>query len=216
MSSSAAGPSQAPYRNVFAEIAHQLADAGRTVDVRDLQQKIGLRQRSQHLVVRERPMLVAHGGERDRHRAIAQDPADCVFLDPHFGRSELLRKPPDLTAAGDRRFAVEEHRVHVAAALLAVADGHDLPCLRVIAETGRVGHANELELHNRVRHLKRRRDDSGKRAGIGSVGDDQEFSIHEPVWTRRIGRARERHRKRAFPDFAFGHRLVLPASLARS
>ena len=42
--------------------------------------------------------------------------------------------------------------------------------------------------------------------GVRSIGDDHELAIDETVWSRRIGRARQWHRKRSLANIAFSHR----------
>ena len=44
-----------------------------------------------------------------------------------------------------------------------------------------------------------------ERIGIGAIADDEELAVAEPIRAGRIGRARQRHRERAFSDFVFVH-----------
>ena len=67
--------------------------------------------------------------------------------------------------------------MHVAARLAAEADRDHLPGFRVVAKTRRIGHPDEFEFHDGIRHLERRRDDCRQRIGIRAVADDQEFTI---------------------------------------
>jgi len=195
------------HRDVLAVVAHELADARRSIHMgNDLQHEPGLLERGQHFAMVDRAMLVAHRGERDRNLTIAQHAADRVLVDDHLRRGELLRESPDLAAPGDRRLAIEEHRVHVAATLFAEADRNHLARLRVVPEPGRIRHADEFELDDRLRHPEGRRYDRGERLRIRPVGDDQELAIDEPVGRPGIGGARQRHRERAFPHFVFIHR----------
>ena len=136
--------------DVAAPVAHDLADARRAVDVRnDLQQEARRLHRFAGLVVRQRPVLVAHRGDGDRHRAEPQHAAQRVLLDLEDGRSQLLREAPQLAPAGNRRVAVQVHRVDVAALLAAEAHRDHLPAFGVVAEASRVGHADEFVLDDR-------------------------------------------------------------------
>jgi len=75
--------------------------------------------------------------------------------------------------------------VGVAALLALEADRDHLPGFGVVAESGRVGHADEFVFHHRLRHLKRLGHDGGEGFGIGPVGDDEIFAVEEAIWPRR-------------------------------
>jgi hypothetical protein len=59
-----------------------------------------------------------------------------------------FRKAPDLSSARNRRFAIEEHCVQVAAGVAVEADRDHLPGFRIVAETRRIGHPDELEFRD--------------------------------------------------------------------
>ncbi len=161
-------------RHVLAVVADQLADARRAIDVRDdLDHEGGLGQALQDRRWIDLAMLVAHGRGDAEHRAVVQGAEQRLALVAHLGRGELLGETPDLAAAGDRRIVVEVHGVDVAAFLhLAVlareADRDHLAGLGVVAEAGRIGHADELVVHRVAERLERLGHD--RRAGVsGSV-----------------------------------------------
>ena len=86
------------------------------------------------------------------------------------GTGELLRKAPELAAAGDRRIVVQEHAMRIAA-LAGPAKRHrdDLAGLGVVAEAGRIRHADELVFDQRsLVDLERLRHDA-RAAFAGSV-----------------------------------------------
>ena len=175
----------------------------------DLEQEVGRRHRGLDRGEIGRLVLVAHGAVRDAHRAVVQLADQGVDLGAQRGLGQLLGKAPQLAAAGDGRMVVEKHAVGVAA--LAALEGHrnDLSALGVIAETGRVRHADELEIHQRRLDLERFRHELAQLCGIGAIGDDQIFAIVEPIRADRIGRARQRHRERPAAYFTLLHRASL-------
>jgi len=83
----------------------------------------------------------------------------------------------------------------IAAGLAVKADRDDLAGFGVVAEAGGIGHADELELDQRLRHLQRFRNHGAQRVDIGAVGDDEELAVDEAVGAARIGRPRQRHRE---------------------
>ncbi len=72
---------------------------------------------------------------------------------------------------------VEKHAVGVAALAAPERDRDDLSAFGVVAEAGRVRHADELELHQRLVDLKRLRHELAQLLRIGPVGDDQIFAV---------------------------------------
>ena len=95
---------------------------------------------------------------------------------------------------------VEIHRVHIAARPALEGHRNDLARLGIVAEAGRIRHADEFVFHDRIDDLERLRHDALQRLTVRAVGDDQIFPVHEPIGTRRIGRVLERHRERAAQD----------------
>src|SRR4029079_8729163 len=80
------------------------------------------------------------------------------------------------------------------------ADRDHLPGLGVIAEAGRIGHADEFVFHARRGTYQRLRHYSGERVGIGAIGNDEIFAVEEAIrspWKRRVG---QRHRIGGSPD----------------
>src|ERR1700733_6402691 len=110
---------------------------------------------------------------------------------------KLFRKAPQFTAAGNRRMVVQKHAVGVAALPALKRNRDHLPALGVVAEAGRIRHADELELHQRLADLQRLRNEFAKLLWIGPVSDNQELAIDEAVRSNRIGRTGEWHRERA-------------------
>ncbi len=84
-----------------------------------------------------------------------------------LGVGEFLREAPDLAAAGDRRVVVEIHRMHVAAflhrAVLGLEAHRDhLAGLGIVAETGRIRHADEFVVDRVADHLERFRNNGAQ------------------------------------------------------
>ena len=77
----------------------------------------------------------------------------------------------DVTALLDRAVgAPEAHR-------------DDLPSFGVVAETVRVGHADEFIIHRVADRFERLRNQGPNNVWIGPVGDDDEFAVVELVRT---------------------------------
>src|SRR5215467_4030181 len=116
-------------------IAHEFADPRAAVDMRDdLQDEVRSLHPLQDRVVIDRPMLVAHGGADAEHRAIMQRADEHVALDLDLWPRKLFRKAPEFTAACDRTFVVEIHRVDIDALVALEANRDDLPGFGVVAE----------------------------------------------------------------------------------
>jgi hypothetical protein len=94
---------------------------------------------------------------------------------------------------------VQKHLVCVAAGLALVAHRDHLAALGVIAEAGRIRHADEFVVHHRLDNLERFRHHPAQRLRIGAVADDEILSIDEAIGPGREGRARRRHGERTLP-----------------
>jgi hypothetical protein len=70
----------------------------------------------------------------------------------------------------------------------------------VVAETGRVGHPDELVFDDRLGDFKRLRYNSGEHFRIGAIGDDEIFAVKEAIGPGRKRGARQRHRIGGSPD----------------
>src|SRR5262245_14144393 len=137
-------------------VLDQLADACRAIDVRNnLEQEIGRQQRSFHRCEIGLLVLVSHSANGNRQRSVVQ-PAD-QFVDFRLQRRlcELLGKAPEFASAGDGRMIVEKHAMGVAALAALERDRDHLSALGVVAEAGRIRHADEFELDKRVIDLER-------------------------------------------------------------
>jgi hypothetical protein len=88
------------------------------------------------------------------------------------GLASFLGKPPQLAAARDRRMIVEEHAMGIAALASLERDRNDLSALRVIAESGRIRHAEELKFHQRLFDLQRFGHQLAQLLRIGAICDD--------------------------------------------
>src|SRR5947209_6730195 len=82
------------------------------------------------------PVLVSHGSGRDPHRTIIRRANKCVDLRMKLGTGELLRKPPDFAASGDRRVVVQEHTMGVSTLAAAKGNRDHLTAFGIIAEPG--------------------------------------------------------------------------------
>src|SRR4029453_5818941 len=99
---------------------------------------------------------------------------------------ELLGKPPKLAPAGDGRMVVEKHAMGVAALAALERDRDHLSALGVVAEAGRIRHADEFELDQRLVDLERLRNELAQLPRIRAVRDDEKFAMIEPIWPDRI------------------------------
>jgi hypothetical protein len=75
------------------------------------------------------------------------------------------------------------------------AHRNDLSGFGIVAEAGRVGHADELVVHCVADRFERLRNHGPKDVGIGPVADDHEFPIVELVGSARVCGIVERHRE---------------------
>ena len=157
------------------------------------QQIVRPRQRLEHRLGVERHVLEAHRAGGDPHGPVVERPDQRVLVGGERGLGVLLREAPKLAPAVDRWPVVQEHGMGVAAFFTLVFDGNDLAGLGVVAEPGRVRHADELELHDRLIERQGLRNDGFQSASVGPVGDDQELAIDEPIWPWGKSRARQRH-----------------------
>src|SRR5262249_49890088 len=157
-----------------------LADARREVYVRDLlQQEPGPRHRLRDRSLVELFVLVAHRRGRDPHAVVVQRADDRVAADLDARAGEHLRIAHDLAPRRDGGEGGGVHRVGVAARLAVERHRDDLPGLVVVAEAGRVRHADELVPDDGRGRLERRRDHLGDRGRIRPVSDDEELTVHE-------------------------------------
>lgn len=185
-----AGPG-ALHGHVFEMAAHQLADARAAVDMRDdLDQDVRRGQVPRFGRQVERTVLVLHGAGGDADGAVVQRADQRVGLDRQPRLRQLLGKSPQLAARRNRRIVVQEHLVGIAAGLSAVAYRNDLPDFRIVAETGRVRHADELVVHHRFDDLKQLRHHPAQRLGGGPVANDEVLPVDEAIRPR--GEKRDR------------------------
>ena len=89
--------------------------------------------------------------------------------------------------------------MHVHAVLARKAHRNDLAGFGVVAESCRVGHANEFIFHQRLSDLERLRYDRAQGLWVGAVGDDQVFAVEKAVRSGRKRRTGQWHRVGA-PD----------------
>jgi hypothetical protein len=76
--------------------------------------------------------------------------------------------------------------------------GNHLTGFGVVAEAGRVGHADEFILDQRLGDFERLRHHGGERFRIGPVGDDEIFAVEEAIGPRRKRRVGQRHSNTRF------------------
>src|SRR5262249_57526592 len=95
---------------------------------------------------------------------------------------------------------VEKHAMGVAALAALERDRDHLSTLSVVAETGRIRHANEFEFDQRLVDLERLRDNLAQLARI-TGRDDEKFARVKPIWPARICWTRQRHRRSPLPPF---------------
>ena len=91
-----------------------------------------------------------------------------------FGKPHNSRPPASAVI-------VEIHRERIAARLAVVFDGNHLTAFGVVTEAGRIGHADEFVMHERLGDLQRLGDDFAETVRIGAIRDDQELTIDETV-----------------------------------
>jgi hypothetical protein len=152
-----------------------------------------------------RLVLVPHGAGGDAHGAVIERAHHHVDLGAETGIGQLLGKAPELASAGDRRVVVQEHAMGVAALAPAERDRDDLAGLGVVAEAGRIRHADELVFDDGLVHLERLRHQRAQLLEVGPIGDDHIFALPEAIGSRRIGGAGERHGKGALTHVGFFH-----------
>ncbi|VBG07306.1 Uncharacterised protein [Burkholderia pseudomallei] len=197
---------RALHLDVLQVIAHELAHARRAVDVRDdFQQEVRAGEALCLLFEIELLVLVAHRARRDAHGAVVERAEQRIDVRLQRRLREFLRESPQFAAARDRRVIVQIHRERIAAGLALVFDGDHLAALGVIAEAGRIGHANEFVMNEWFLDLERLRHDFAQAIHVGAIRDDQEFPIDETVRAHRECRARERHRECFRSDLAWLH-----------
>src|ERR1700737_1087716 len=199
-------------RHILQVVAHQLADARPAIDVRnDLDHEVRFGKAFEQGLAIDLMVFVAHRRRDTEHRAIMQRTHESLVLVRYLRSSELLRESPDLPAAGDRRIVIEIHRMHVPTLLahaIGPAESHrnDLARFRVIAESGGVGHADELVIDGVPCELQRLRHDRAQRIRVGAIGDHDELPVVKLVRASGVSRVRERHCKGVRTNFGKFHR----------
>ena len=92
----------------------------------------------------------------------------------------------------------------------------DLAGLGVVAKAGGIGHADEFIFDQRLVEGQRLRQNFFYRLGVGAIGDDEIFSVIEPIGPARKGGTRQRHGVGAaayFVDFHdFASLIILSAA----
>jgi hypothetical protein len=82
-----------------------------------------------------------------------------------------------------------------------------LPSFGVVAESGRIRHADEFVFDDRLIDLERFRHHRLQFVEIGPVLDDEIFPLTESIRPTREGGAGQGHRKCAFSHLGFFHRV---------
>jgi hypothetical protein len=121
----------------------------------DLQKEIWRLERSLDGGVIGRLVLVAHGPGRHPHGTVIERADQRVDFGAHRGLRQFLWKAPKLASASDRRIVVQEHAMRIAALAAAERHRNHLAGFGVIAEAGRVRHADKLVFDNRLIDLQR-------------------------------------------------------------
>src|SRR6516162_1711999 len=97
-----------------------------------------------------RLVLVTHGPGGYPYGTVIE----CADQRVDFGAQSRLRqflwKAPKLASASDRRIVVQEHTMRIAALVAAERHRNHLAGFGVIAEAGRVRHADKLVFDNRL------------------------------------------------------------------
>src|SRR5215475_5129170 len=106
-------------------------------------------------------------------------------------------------------WSLRNHAMGVAAFAALERDRDHLSALGVVAEAGRIRHADEFELDQRLFDLERLRNELPQLAGIRAVRDDEKFAMIEPIGPDRISRTRQRHRKCPLAHFMLVHLSLL-------
>ena len=203
--------------DVLEPVVDKLQDARGSVHMRDdLQKIIRLDEVRMGRAEIERIVLEAHGPGGDAHGAIVERSDQRILVDAQAGLGVFLGEAPQLAAAIDGGAVIQIHGVAVAARLALEFHRDDLAGLRVVAEAGRIRHANELVFDERLVEGEGFRYHPLKCCGIGPVGDDEIFAIDEAIGPRRESRARERHGEGARFDFVDFHRARSFGSVSRS
>jgi hypothetical protein len=115
----------------------------------DLQEEIWRLERGLDGGVIGRLVLVTHGPGGHPHGTIVERADQRIDLGAQRRLRQFLWKAPKLASAGDRGIVVQEHTMRIAA--LAAAEGHrnHLAGFGVIAEAGRIRHADKLVFDDR-------------------------------------------------------------------
>src|SRR5262249_17624604 len=192
--------------DVFKVVFDQLADPQAAVDMRyDLQKEIWCLERGLDGRVISRLVLKTHGPSSYPHRTVIKRTDESVDFGAQRGLRQFLWKAPQLASSGDRRIVVQEHTVRIAA--FAALEGHryDLAGFGVIAEAGRIRHADKLIFDDGFIDLQRLGHNRAQFIRISPVSDDEIFPLTEAIGSRRKRGARQRHRKSSRPHTTFLH-----------
>src|SRR5262249_1034387 len=100
----------------------------------DLEQIVRLDEARMHRLEIERLMLEPHGAGGDAHRAVIQRSDQRVLVNSQGRLRIFFRKSPKLAATVNRRSAIQEHGVSVAAVSAVELHRDDLTGLGVVAE----------------------------------------------------------------------------------
>src|SRR5262245_59143111 len=133
-------------------------------------------------------MLVGHGPRRHSDGSVVQGAYQHVDLRAQAGTGKLFWKTPKFAPARDGRLVIQEHAMGVAALSALERDRYDLPGFGIVAETGRIRHANEFVFDDGLGDLERFWHHSAEPFGIRAVGDNQVLAVDETVGPRRKDR----------------------------
>ena len=126
-------------------------------------------------------MLESHRRLGDAHFSIIKRAHQCISVGLKFWRGQFFRESPQLASTGDGGMIVQVHRMRVVAMRATKADRDDLAGFGVIAKAGRIGHADELKLYQRLRNFQRFGHHRAQRIHIGAISNHQKFAIGETV-----------------------------------
>src|ERR1700744_3069308 len=153
-------------------------------------------------------MLESHRSFGHSNLPVVERTDQGVDFGSQNGTRQLLGETPQLTTPCDRWVVIQVHRMHIRAVLAAKTHRDHLARFGVVTEARRIGHANELVLHERILDFQRLRHDRTQRIKVGTVGDDKELAVDEAIGAGREGRARKRHGKRIGFDVSYFHKKL--------
>src|SRR5262249_23401576 len=190
--------------DVFKVVFDQLADPRAAVDMRyDLQKEIWRLERGLDGRVISRLVLKTHGPGSYPHRTVIKRTDESIDFGAQRRLGQFLWKAPQLASSGDRRIVVQEHTVRIAA--FAALEGHryDLAGFGVIAEAGRIRHADKLIFDDGFIDLQRLGHKRAQFIRFSPVSDDEIFPLTEAIGSRRKRGARQRHGQSPRPHITF-------------